>query len=67
VSGKKGGECWNWFVGYRDPIANSPTRATGEVLATSIEGVLGGNWQVMVGIGALLLGAVSLIGKGKGR
>jgi hypothetical protein len=18
------GQCWNWFVGYRDPIANDP-------------------------------------------
>jgi len=21
---KEGGECWNWFVGYRDPIAKDP-------------------------------------------
>lgn len=26
---KENGECWNWFVGYRDPIANDPRRKAG--------------------------------------
>lgn len=30
---KDNGQCWNWFVGYRDPIANDPNVVDDSVLA----------------------------------
>lgn len=48
-----GSTCWNWFVGYRDPIANDPTvvpdevspstatASTGNSVATEVQNVWG--------------------------
>jgi len=33
-----GGVCWNWFVGYRDPIANDPGVVPNEVASASVTG-----------------------------
>lgn len=50
------GECWNWFSGYRDPIANDPAVAD----AASEGGILG---TLMSGNGTIyLIGAAALLG-----
>lgn len=33
-----GSACWNWFVGYRDPIANDPTVVPDPVATTNPDG-----------------------------
>jgi len=65
---REAGECWNWFIGYRDPIANDvpnpdPTM-TEEISSTfdSLFGSIGGTpgqtpWG-LIGAGALLLAAM---------
>lgn len=62
------GECWNWFIGYRDPIANSPTNSSITSvagIANTLEDTLGSNWiPLLVGAGVLIAGA-SLIGDRK--
>ena len=35
---QNGGQCWNWFVGYRDPIANDPNVVDDSALNTSVTG-----------------------------
>lgn len=70
-------ECWNWFKGYRDPIANDPNVRTDPVVDTltgklvdpltgqtfSAGGLGGGNFYLLAGLG--LLAAVLLMGDGK--
>ena len=36
------GQCWNWFSGYRDPIANDPDVAPDEVAAAASGSAVGG-------------------------
>lgn len=64
---KDQGQCWNWFSGYRDPIANdlkvvadpSLVETVGasveEVLGSVIPGGIGGGGLLLVGAGILLL------------
>jgi hypothetical protein len=33
------GECWNWFNGYRDPIANDPN-VVADAVAPSVSGTV---------------------------
>jgi hypothetical protein len=33
------GQCWNWFIGYRDPIANDPQVAAGNPVASLLSGI----------------------------
>jgi hypothetical protein len=65
------GECWNWFLGYRDPIANDPDvvpdstllpAATTAVLQQTTAGVLQAvgipanyTLPVLIGLGVLLV------------
>jgi len=63
---KDNGKCWNWFVGYRDPIANDvpkPDSSVLDVAGGSIHQVLGGVLPgALSGGGGLLLlvGAAAL-------
>lgn len=60
------GQCWNWFVGYRDPIANDPqvgqTTAAGSSSATDIVSALtGGSISPFLLLAAAALGVVVLV------
>ena len=59
------GQCWNWFTGYHDPIANDPqvtlNTASG-VLPASITSVLhSGIDPVLLPGGALLLAVLVVV------
>lgn len=60
------GECWNWFNGYRDPIANDPVvpdpTLTSELSSTvdSLTAASGGNLLPLLMVGGLVALAVSL-------
>lgn len=61
---KADGECWNWFVGYRDPIANDvpkPDASVLDVAGGSIEQALGGVLPSGSGSLLLLAGAGALL------
>ncbi len=50
------GQCWNWFIGYRDPIANS----SAGLVSTGSSPIFGiPTWALAAGAGLLLLSAVS--------
>jgi hypothetical protein len=63
------GECWNWFNGYRDPIANDPN-VVDDSITTQVSGTLdsifggtsagGSNLLPLLAVGALVALAVSL-------
>lgn len=63
-----GSTCWNWFVGYRDPIANDPTVVPDPVPgASALSSLTGGATiggipvaDLLIGAGALLLLAMFL-------
>lgn len=60
---KNGSECWNWFVGYRDPIANDPN--VGSAADGVLDSVFGGggggsNLLPLLAIGGLLAAAAVL-------
>lgn len=63
-----GSTCWNWFVGYRDPIANDPTVVPDPIPgAAALSSLTGGASiagiplaDILIGAGALLLLAVLL-------
>lgn len=79
---KEGGQCWNWFIGYRDPIANDPQVRpdpvqtatgswvdpdTGEVLQSSaLDSLTGGQGGLLL-VAAGLGAAYLLMGNGGGR
>ncbi len=57
------GECWNWFVGYRDPIANDPN--VGSAASGALDSILGndaGGSSILplLAIAGLVLAAVAL-------
>ena len=63
---REAGECWNWFVGYRDPIANDPNvkpdptfdSETGKL----VDALTGGVFQGGVGgMGLLLLAGLAVV------
>ena len=61
---QEGGTCWNWFVGYRDPIANDPNVRPDPLSAVSDIGAAA--QQLFAGVmpsggGLLLVGAVALV------
>ena len=61
---QEGGTCWNWFVGYRDPIANDPNVKADPLSAVSDIGAAA--QQLMAGVmpsggGLLLIGAAALV------
>lgn len=78
---KENGQCWNWFVGYRDPIANDPNvkadpvqtatgswvdPETGEVLQpSSLDLMLTGNTGLLLAAG--LAAAALFMGGSGGR
>jgi hypothetical protein len=60
------GQCWNWFVGYRDPIANDPqvqqnvaANPVGSVLPASVTSLLPAGvdptWLIVGGAAVLLV------------
>lgn len=63
---KDAGECWDWFKGYRDPIANDSTVVDDSISASSVSGTLdsifsgasGVNLVPILIIGGLVLLAV---------
>jgi hypothetical protein len=61
---KDAGECWNWFVGYRDPIANDPNvvpdPTVSETVSESVSQLTasipgGSSTLLLAGAGLLLL------------
>jgi hypothetical protein len=66
---KEAGQCWNWFVGYRDPIANDPnvkpdptiSQEVGSTLSQLTGGLIpaGGGGLLLVGAAALMFFALS--------
>lgn len=57
---QKNGQCWNWFTGYRDPIANDPnviddTQAALEQASAAVSGIPGIAWAAA---GLTLLGVL---------
>jgi len=49
---KDAGQCWNWFVGYRDPIANDPNVKPDPVLGSAgelIDSLTGGIFSTSSG------------------
>jgi hypothetical protein len=69
------GQCWNWWVGYHDPIANDANVVADPVvdaagnLISSIGGVFGGagGGSGLLLIGALALGALAFTSGGGGK
>lgn len=61
-----GSTCWNWFVGYRDPIANDPA-VQPDTVASSVSSAFGSllpagtNLSSLLLPGALILGGVVLV------
>jgi hypothetical protein len=51
------GQCWNWFSGYRDPIANDATVPDTQAALASASSTLGVSPSTL-----LLLGAAALLG-----
>jgi hypothetical protein len=62
---KEGGQCWNWFVGYRDPIANDPgvkpDPTIGQEVGSTLSQLTGGLIPTTGSGGLLLIGAVALL------
>ena len=60
------GCCWNWFVGYRDPIANDPNVQPDSAASTSASSVSSGSTGASTSSGAspvlLLLAAALVVG-----
>lgn len=58
------GQCWNWFNGYRDPIANDPvvpdSPAVGGSLSSDLSGALAGDTGSLVPL--LLIGGLIALG-----
>jgi hypothetical protein len=64
---QEAGGCWNWFVGYRDPIANDPNVKPDPILGVDgslidtltgglfTDGGAGGGGLLLVGAAALLV------------
>jgi hypothetical protein len=55
------GQCWNWFVGYRDPIANDPNVVQDSAASSAVTGAAGS-----LGISPWLLGGAALLVIGLG-
>lgn len=59
---KSNGQCWNWFSGYRDPIANDPNvvpdsaASTVTGVVTGAAGSLGVSPLLLVGVALLVIG-----------
>jgi hypothetical protein len=51
------GQCWNWFIGYRDPIANDPA------VAASAPAALSNVLPALAGIDSTLLFGMALVGR----
>jgi hypothetical protein len=62
---KEAGQCWNWFVGYRDPIANDPGVKPDPVLGAAgnlIDSLTGGAFEGGGGgLGWLVMGGLALV------
>jgi hypothetical protein len=54
---KENGECWNWFVGYRDPIANDPNVQPDAVVSVVESGAGTGAGNAIESAGQSLLSA----------
>lgn len=57
------GNCWNWFVGYRDPIANDPAVLTVSAAATNLFSSLTGGINANLVIGIALIGGALIVGE----
>lgn len=72
-----GGQCWNWFSGYRDPIAKDaqvkPDPTVSQSIGTALSDVLpaglisGGGGNVLLLAGAAVLAFMALSGSGNGK
>src|SRR5215472_1920517 len=50
------GQCWNWFIGYRDPIASDPQVAlNASILPANLTSLLPAAWNPNVVIGGALI------------
>lgn len=63
------GTCWNWFSGYRDPIANDPDVAATPAISSTISSVASDAQSIATSVGLpqgsgtwLLLGAALIAG-----
>src|SRR5262249_51716348 len=55
------GQCWNWFIGYRDPIANdSQVALNASILPANLTGLLPAGWNPNLVLGGGLI-AVALM------
>ena len=63
------GACWNWFIGYRDLIANDPqvavNAATASILPSSITSLLPAGWNpnLVIGGGLIVLALMLFLQK----
>ena len=58
------GQCWNWFVGYRDPIANDPrvaANAASSILPAGVTALLPSGIDPTLLLGAAILGVVFIL------
>lgn len=75
ISDRQRGGKWDWFSYYYDPIVNAKVVSSGQLLANQTTGtlgaalspILGGNWELLLGGGLLLIGIVGLFDGKKGR
>lgn len=54
------GQCWNWFSGYRDPIANDPAVVTTTTVSSPLDSIAGPSGTST--IGGLDTGSLALAG-----
>lgn len=55
------GQCWNWFIGYRDPIAND-TQVADDSALSQVESIFGGSGETSKLLPLALIGGLILLG-----
>lgn len=61
---RQNGQCWNWFTGYRDPIANDPDVVPDSAASTVTGAVTGAAGSIGISPWVLVGGALLAIGLG---
>jgi hypothetical protein len=55
------GECWNWFIGYRDPILNDPNVVPDPPVDSVTGAIIGQNGDSGVNVGGMTLSSNTLL------